>query len=73
MRSIVNEKNSTVDHIALYDIYQILSEECHNSYYFSNLDMLDEMKNKERKLALTEEQAQYLVIVIGRFMEVFRQ
>lgn len=50
-----------------------LSEECHNSYFFSNLDNLGETENGEERLALTEEQTQYLKIIIERFMDVYRQ
>ena len=69
----IGEKNLSERQPALYDIYQLLSEECHNSYFFSNLDNLSETENGEEKLALTEEQAQYLMIIIERFMDVYRQ
>lgn len=69
----IGEKNLSERQPALYDIYQLLSEECHNSYFFSNLDNLSETENGEEKLALTEEQAQYLMIIIERFMDVYRK
>lgn len=68
----IGEKNLSENQPALYDVYQLLSEKCHNSYFFSNMDNLGEIKNGEEKLALTEEQAQYLMIIIGRFMDVYR-
>jgi len=73
MAKDIGEKTPSENQPALYDIYQLLSEECHNSYFFSNLDSLSETEDGEEKLALTEEQAQYLMIIIGRFMEVYRQ
>lgn len=73
MAKDIGEKNPSEKQPALYDIYQLLSEECHNSYFFSNLDNLSGTENGKEKLALTEEQDQYLVIIIGRFMEVYRQ
>lgn len=69
----IGEKSPSKNPPALYDVYQLLSENCHNSYFFSNLDKLGESEGREEKLALTEEQAQYLMIIIGRFMEVYRQ
>ena len=69
----IGEKNLSERQPALYDIYQLLSEECNNSYFFSNLDNLSETENGEEKLALTEEQAQYLMIIIERFMDVYRK
>lgn len=69
----IGEKKTSEKQPALYDVYQLLSEECHNSYFFSNLDNLEETENGEEKLALTEEQTQYLMIIIGRFMDVYRQ
>ena len=69
----IGEKSLSEKQPALYDVYQLLSEKCHNSYFFSNMDNLGEKENGGEKLALTEEQAQYLMIIIGRFMDVYRQ
>lgn len=73
MAKDIGKKKTSENQPALYDIYQLLSEECHNSYFFSNLDSLSETEDGKEKLALTEEQAQYLMIIIERFMEVYRQ
>lgn len=73
MAKDISEKSLSGKNLALYDVYQILSEECHNSYFFSNLDNLGEIENGGEKTALTEEQVQYLMIIIGRFMEAYRQ
>lgn len=69
----IGEKGVSEKQPALYDVYQILSEECHNSYFFSNLDNLGEKERGEEKLALTEEQALYLMIIIERFMDIYRR
>ena len=69
----IGEKSLSEKQPALYDVYQLLSEKCHNSYFFSNMDNLGEKENGGEKLALTEEQAQYLMIIIERFMDVYRQ
>lgn len=69
----INEKNTTPNRPALYDMYQLLSEECHNSYFFSNFDDIEELEHGEEILALSEEQAQNIVIILDRFMETYRK
>lgn len=73
MASSINEKVSVDDTLSLYDIYRILSEQCHNSYFLSNLDDIDEAETGKRTVALTDEQLTYLMIIIGRFMEAYRK
>ena len=73
MAQDINEKISSKNDIQLYDLYQLLSEECHNSYFFTNLDDFEEVETGKKTLALTEEQAQYIVIIVGRFMETYQQ
>jgi len=73
MAQDINEKRSSQNDISLYDLYQLLSEECHNSYFFTSLDDIEEVETGKKTLALTEEQAQYIVIIVGRFMETYRQ
>lgn len=72
MAQDIGEKNSSPNHRALYEMYQLLSEECHNSYFFSYLDSVGDIETGKETVALTEEQAQNLLIVIDRFMETFR-
>lgn len=73
MAQDINEKRSSQNDISLYELYQLLSEECHNSYFFTNLDDVEEVETGKKTLALTEEQDQYIVIIVGRFMETYRQ
>lgn len=72
MAKDIGEKKSREGNLTLYELYQILSEECHNSYYLSNLDIIQEIETREEPMALTKEQVQNLIIVIDRFMNVFR-
>lgn len=69
----INEKNTTSNRPALYDMYQLLSEECHNSYFFAHFDDIEELEYGEDILALSEEQAQNIVIILERFMETYRK
>lgn len=69
----IGEKKSLPNHPALYELYQLLSEECHNSYFFSYLDNVEEVKTGKETIALTEEQAQNLLIITGYFMDTFRK
>lgn len=73
MASSINEKVSVNDTLSLYDIYRILSEQCHNSYFLSNLDDIDEVETGKKTVALTCEQLTYLMTIIGRFMEAYRK
>lgn len=73
MAQDIDEKRSSQNDISLYEIYQILSEKCHNSYFFTNLDDVEEVETGQKPLTLTEEQALYIVIIVGRFMETYRQ
>lgn len=69
----IGEKKSLPNHPALYELYQLLSEECHNSYFFSCLDSVEEVEAGNETIALTEEQTQSLLIIIEYFMESFRK
>lgn len=68
MADEINEKTSVDGELSLYDIYILLSEECHNSYFFSILDDLD---SENQPLAMTDTQDTYLTIIIGRFLECY--
>lgn len=68
----IGEKESTENHLALYELYQLLSEECHNSYFFSNLDTLEQVETGKETIALTEAQTQKVQIITGYFMDVFK-
>lgn len=57
---------------SLYELYQLFSDKCHNSYYFSVLESVGEVETGIEQVALTEEQVNILTIVIDRFMETFR-
>lgn len=69
---IIGEKESTENHLALYELYQLLSEECHNSYFFSNLDTLEQVETGKETIALTEAQTQKVQIITGYFMDVLK-
>ena len=73
MASSINENTSVDNTLSLYDIYRILSEQCHNSYFLSTLDDIEEIETNKKAVALTEEQLTYLMIIISRFMEAYRK
>lgn len=72
MAKDIGEKRSANGEMTLYDIYEILSEECHNSYFFSNLDDIGVAHEMGEKQALTEEQINYLLIITKKFMDIYR-
>lgn len=61
-------KGSKSKRMTLYGIYKMLSERCHNSYYKSLYDMKDQSETGEKVLALTDDQVEYLKIIIDSFM-----
>jgi hypothetical protein len=67
----IEEYSSTDDKLALYSIYHILSEECHNSYYTSILDEVDMASNECTILALTDEQRMYLTWITNSLIPVY--
>lgn len=73
MAKDIGEKKSSSNRMALYDMYQLLSEECHNSYFFAGLDDVETVETGKEFVALSEEQVQYLMIIVGRFMETYRK
>lgn len=73
MTQDINEKEFTQNDPSLYELYQLLSEKCHNSYFFENLKDIEEVETGKRILALTEKQWYYIVIIISSFMEAYRQ
>lgn len=73
MAQEINEKKSNTNQLALYELYQLLSEECHNSYFFASLDGCEEVATGTEILPLSEYQVQNIVIIIDRFMEVYRK
>lgn len=68
MIQCVGERWSRDDRPSLYEIYKILSEECHNSYFFSTLD-----KAKGFALEDMEVHMYFLEVIIDRFMESYRE
>ncbi len=72
MADDINQKNTTNNRLSLYDIYRILSEQCHNSYFNSILDDVGEVETGERDHALTEDQATYIIIIIDEFLKAYR-
>lgn len=73
MAQNIDEKRSSQNDISLYELYQILSEKCHNSYFFTNLDDCEEIETGKKPLALTEEQVKCIEKIVGRFMETYRR
>lgn len=73
MAKDIGEAVSTLEQMALYDLYRILSEMCHSSYYFAGLDDCEEIETGNAMGALTEEQVLYLTIIIDRFMNCYRK
>lgn len=73
MAKDIGEKKSTANNLALYELYQLLSEECHNSYFFANLDDIEQVETKNETSALSKDQAENLMTIIGRFLETYRQ
>lgn len=71
MAKDIGEKESSSNRITLYDIYQLLSEACHNSYFFAGLDDAETAETGKEFVALSEEQVQQLIIIIGYFMETY--
>ena len=68
----IGEEKSTQGHSALYELYCLLSEECHNSYFFARLDDYKEFKDNKEILALSKDQAENLIIIIDRFLSVYK-
>ena len=71
MAKDIGEKEFSSNRMALYDMYQLLSEACHNSYFFAGLDDVETVETGKEFVALSEEQVQYLMIIIGCFMETY--
>lgn len=72
MAEDINEKLHKEDRLSLYEIYRILSEDAHNSYYQSILDDIEQLETKEIDSALTEEHLTYLMLIIDAFMKSYR-
>lgn len=68
MADEINEKTSSGDTQSLYDLYILLSEECHNSYFFS---ILDDFKEDNEISALTEYQVNNLFTIISHFLKFY--
>lgn len=72
MAQDINEKSNTSNRPTLYRLYQLLSEESHNSYFFTSLNDVEEIETGKEILILSEEQARDLMIIVERFMETYR-
>lgn len=72
MAEDINEKTHKEDRLSLYEIYRILSEDAHNSYYQSILDDIEQLETKASDSALTQEQMTYLMLIIDAFMKAYR-
>lgn len=73
MAEDINEKNPKQDRLSLYQMYKILSEMGHNSYFQAFLEDVGEVESGERETALTEEQITYLMWIIDAFMSAYRK
>lgn len=73
MAKDIGEKESSSNRMTLYDMYQLLSEACHNSYFFAGLDVIETVETGKEFVALSEAQVQHLMIIIGSFMEAYRE
>lgn len=73
MAKEINERQSNTNQLALYELYQLLSEECHNSYFITSFDDCEEVMTGREILALSKYQAQNIVIIMDRFMKVYRK
>lgn len=73
MAKDIGEKESSLNRMTLYDMYQLLSEACHNSYFFAGLDVIETVETGKEFVALSEAQVQHLMIIIGSFMETYRE
>ena len=73
MAKDIGEKESSSNRMTLYDMYQLLSEACHNSYFFAGLDVIETVETGKEFVALSEAQVQHLMIIIGSFMETYRE
>lgn len=71
MAKQIDEHHSTNDKLSLYELYQILSHEYHNSYFFSDLDMVEEIECGEKIIPLTDDQIFYLQLIVERFITVY--
>lgn len=72
MAQDIGEKGTFQDRLSLYKIYEILSEECHNSYFFAAMDDIEIIETKEQISALTENQYMYMITILDCFMEKYR-
>lgn len=71
MAKKIEQYSSTDDTLSLYKIYRNLSEECHNSYYFSMLDEIEMISTDCAIEALTEEQRMYLTWIINSLTDIY--
>lgn len=72
MTEAIDKGNDSFDGHSLYMLYRVLSEECHNSYFFTCLDDVGKIEEDKDALALTEEQVKVLMIIVEYFMKYYR-
>lgn len=72
MADDINQKITTDNKLSLYDMYRILSEQCHNSYFNAILDDVGEYETGKNDRALTEEQVTYIILIIDYFLKAYR-
>lgn len=73
MAKDIGEKESSSNRMTLYYMYRLLSEVCHNSYFFADLDVIETVETGKEFVALSKTQIQYLMIIIESFMEIYRK
>ena len=71
MAEDIGEKYSTTGGITLYDLYQILSDRCHNAYFSSLLDDVNKVNRSIQTYGIDENQLRDVLImtaiVLGEF------
>ena len=63
MAQDIGEKSSNNQNLTLYKLYQILSEQCHNSYFSSLLDDVNKVHQLIPNCGLSENQIRYVHIM----------
>lgn len=65
MAGDIGEKRTFQDRLSLYKMYELLSEECHNSYFFAVMDDIDSIETKKEVTALTDNQYTDMITILA--------
>jgi hypothetical protein len=71
MAQKITQNDTSGDGLPLYELYRILSEQCHNSYYMSEMDDIEECETMEETIALTNNHINFIKVIICCFLESY--